>query len=152
MPYLSILHIADEHKYGQTVWPTSTLDDRREGSCARLPWTLLTDGVWFILAVTPAGLPVAYTQWTLAVPLWERLRSEHSGGMQAQTEDAMRAKSKAEHAASCEAQGELLGMRLEVVEACTPAMEEAGERVFPPLGSEKVGASSLFIACSFIDA
>lgn len=74
---------------------------------------------------------IAYAQWTLPLALWERLRAEHDGGAQAGVTDEMRAVFEREHAESCTSEGEPKGLRMEVVEFCTPAQSKANARCFP---------------------
>ena len=74
---------------------------------------------------------IAYAQWTLPITLWERVRDENGGGIQAEVTEAMREGFERDHAESCTPDGEPRGMRMEVVEFCAPAMREAGKRCFP---------------------
>lgn len=74
------------------------------------------------------GVVVAYAQWTLPKTLWERL-----GGPAkfADVDESMKAEFEKEAEESCTSDGEPKGMRVEVVEACSPAMRAAGREVFP---------------------
>lgn len=125
-----------------SVWPSSTLDFRYAGSYARLPMSLLSEGNWFmkcVLSCSPAspsaGLEerktVAYAQYRLPLPLWENVRAENGGGIQAEVTEEMKEEFAREYAESCTAGGEPRGMRLEVVGSCGPAMREANRRCFP---------------------
>lgn len=129
--------------YGQTVWPDSTIESRIAGSHARLPKTLLGPGNWF-QKVTQGGKPVAYAQWTLPIPLWERLNRENGGGIDAEADTQMRDQFNREYNGSCVSPGWPKGMRREVVEACSPAMEEANERVFSGDG-DAICTSTIFL-------
>ena len=123
--------------YGQTVWPGSTIESRTAGSYARLPKTILADGVVLMKAINKDEQAIAYAQWTLPLPVWRRLREEWP----VEVSDEQRWEFEREHQASLDpSTGEPKGMRMEVVEACTPAMEEAGLRAFPR-DEEHIGQS-----------
>ena len=84
---------------------------------------------------------IAYAQWRLPLPLWEKVRAEHGGGIQVEVTREMKAEFEKEYAESCTPEGEPRGMRVEVVEACSPAMGAANRRCFPVKGKEYISAS-----------
>jgi len=110
---------------------------------------------------TESGETIAYAQWTLPLPLWEKVRAEHGGGMQAEVDEMMREQFQREHAASCTEDGEPKGMRMEVVQHCTPDMEEARKVAFPGEGEDFISesvcfcgpssASLMYILCVVLD-
>ncbi|KAF2218829.1 hypothetical protein BDZ85DRAFT_64676 [Elsinoe ampelina] len=118
-----------EDPYGQTVWPGSTIDSRIAGGYARLAKTFIHPGHWF-KKVTLDGKPIAYAQWTFPIALWQRLNAESGGGMDGEADADMKKQFKQEANESCVSPGWPKGLRREVVEACSPAMEEAHARVF----------------------
>lgn len=113
--------------YGQTVWPDSTIKSRIAGSYARLPGSLLAEGMWFFKAVDMDGVVMAYAQWTLPKALWERL----GGKEKSDVDEDMRAHFERESEESCTPDGNLKGIHVQVVEACSPAMATAGREFFP---------------------
>lgn len=132
--------------YGKTVWPNSTLESRIAGSYARLANTLLGEGAWFMKCVdTSNGQIVAYAQWTLPIQLWEKFRLQHGGGVQAQVTDDMRKRFELESIESCTSEGEPRGMRIEVVEHCSPAMVPARNVAFPE-DEEYISKSCILLA------
>lgn len=113
--------------YGQAVWPNSTIESRIAGSYARLPDSLLAEDAWFMKAVGADGTTVAYAQWTLPKVLWERL-----GGLSKYAVDeTLKAQFERESEESCMPDGVPKGMRMEVVQACSPAMATANREFFP---------------------
>ena len=122
-----ISYANSDDPYGQTVWPDSTLESRTAGTYARLPRTMLAEGVWLMKAVD-GEQTIAYAQWTLPHSVWQRLREQHP----LEVTKEQRRVYGSEHEASLDAAtGEPRGIKIEVVEACTPAMEEARGRAFP---------------------
>jgi hypothetical protein len=133
--------------YGQIVWPDSAIPWRIAGSYARLPGTVLSPGAMFMKVVEANGEKedeeeeiVAYAQWTFPASLWAKM-----GGRERFSEinEETREQFRREKADSCGADGNPLGMRVEVVEACSPAMEVAGRECFPQ--EEEFIGSFLFV-------
>ncbi|KAF4548975.1 Hypothetical protein D9617_24g016890 [Elsinoe fawcettii] len=115
--------------YGQTVWPGSTIESRTAGAYARLARTFIHPGHWF-RKVTVDGKPIAYAQWTLPIALWQRMNAENNGGMDGESGEEAKKRFKKEAEDSCDSPGWPTGLRRDVVEACSPAMERAHEKVF----------------------
>lgn len=138
------LHVIDQsllHSYlsiYNSVWPNSTFEGRNAGSYARLASSFVGERAWFMKAVLD-GTAIAYTQWKCPASVIHKLKETHpTGGMSAEATEDMKKEFEREGDETCVSDGWPRGLRRDVVESLTPAMEAAQERAFPKDGEEYI--------------
>lgn len=110
--------------FTEQAWLNRDFDVRFAAAYARFPRDFLAEGSWFMKAVNEEGFAVAYAQWTLPKPIWEKLREKH----RLEISEGERKHLMQQYESSLDKNGRPRGIRPEVR---LDAMAEVRARVFP---------------------
>jgi len=119
-------------------------DKRAAGIYGRLGMTMIGESSWF-MKVTENGKTISYSQWKIPGKALTELKHEGGEGIGDAVEEDTRRRLQEECDAECTADGEPKGLRLDVIEACTPASEAAQSKAFPQ-DEEYISKLSISIA------
>lgn len=92
---------------------------------------MLGEGAWFMKVTDDSGKTLSYAQWKMPDKVWEQLKRDSGGSLDLNVTDEMRRRFQEEADVTCDVDGEPKGLRLDIVEWCTPRSEAAKAQAFP---------------------